>query len=132
MRPSLSRIWAVGRTSTSATPLLQTSKPQLTPLNRVSRSVDNLIRVLGQELESPFELPALLEDHSMVHEDLPILVLALRHIPEHLLERSQGSISFPVLACEVLGDGEGDPIAPDAGLRAQDGSASNGVFLVVP
>lgn len=106
-------------------------RPSLTPLNRVGGPIDNLTRLFAEELEGALQIARLLEDHSMVHKDFSILVLAIGYIPQHLLKVRQGSIRFPVLAREMLSDGKVDPVTTDARLRAEDRETGSGVFRVV-
>ena len=103
-----------------------------TSLNRVGGAVDDLAALLPEKVEAAFVLVGFFEDARVEEEDLSKLDVAVRHVSEHVLVIDEGLARGGVAAGEVLGDGEGEPVAAHARLGFEDLESDCEVVVVVP
>lgn len=107
-----------------------TASARRTTLDRVGGAVGDLCALLAEEVEAALELAGLLEDLGVEEEDLAELDVAVGDLAEHLFVVDERAGRGGVLAREELGDGEVEPVAADARLRAQDREAHSDIVVV--
>lgn len=102
-----------------------------TALNRVGSAVDDLAALFSEKVEAALVLARFFEDARVEEEDLSKLDVAVRHVSEHVLVVDEGLAGGGVAAGEVLGDGEGEPVAAHARLGFEDLESDCEVVVVV-